>query len=91
MYKMTSKEACKIHSAIAPEGIDWVYIDADQDYEEVFWDIENWGKAMKGSGILSGYDYSDLWPGVIRAVDEYALNHGGEVKTFIDSSWIILR
>jgi predicted O-methyltransferase YrrM len=45
-----------------------VFIDADHTYEGVKEDI-SWA-VRKGVPIIAGHDYSDLWPGVQRAVDE---------------------
>lgn len=45
-----------------------VFIDADHQYESVLKDLE-WACRMK-IPIISGHDYSDLWPGVKKAVNE---------------------
>lgn len=45
-----------------------VFIDADHSYEGVKEDLE-WA-VKRGIPIISGHDYSDAHPGVVRAVDE---------------------
>jgi methyltransferase family protein len=45
-----------------------VFIDAGHSYEEVMLDI-NWAKSQ-GIPLISGHDYSESYPGVMRAVDE---------------------
>ena len=61
------------------ESLDFVYIDANHNYEFVRDDIREWTKKVREGGIVSGHDYIDL-PGrnlgVIRAVDEYVKEHG---------------
>jgi hypothetical protein len=45
-----------------------VFIDAAHDYKSVKKDIE-WCMAC-GCPVICGHDYSDIHPGVVRAVDE---------------------
>jgi cephalosporin hydroxylase len=49
-------------------SIDFLFIDASHEYEDVKNDIKLWSPKVKG--IISGHDYCDAWPGVVRAVDE---------------------
>lgn len=49
-------------------SLDFVYIDANHEYEYVKKDIEAWYNKVKVGGILSGHDYNT--DGVKRAVDE---------------------
>jgi predicted O-methyltransferase YrrM len=46
-----------------------VFLDAMHDYEETKKDIE-WAKRV-GAKIISGHDYCDKFPGVIKVVDEF--------------------
>ncbi len=46
-----------------------VFLDAVHDYEETKKDIE-WAK-QAGAKIIAGHDYSDEFPGVKQAVDEF--------------------
>lgn len=41
------------------ESLDFVYIDANHDYEQAREDIEAWSKKVKRGGIVSGHDYID--------------------------------
>jgi predicted O-methyltransferase YrrM len=52
-------------------SLDFVFIDASHDYENVMKDIEAWyPKVKNGTGVLAGHDYS--WgPEVKKAVDEF--------------------
>jgi len=51
------------------ESIDFVFIDAGHDYDEVIKDIEAWLPKIKQSGIISGHDYHNTKCGVREAVD----------------------
>jgi hypothetical protein len=55
------------------ESLDFVYIDANHDYESVKADIEAWLPKVKKGGIISGHDYcrrGNMNFGVIEAVNE---------------------
>lgn len=54
-----------------PEELDFVYIDANHNYEYVKQDIETWWPKIKKGGILSGHDYTSPNSGVPKAVDEF--------------------
>jgi predicted O-methyltransferase YrrM len=53
--KMTSVEASNLYK---DSSLDFVFIDAAHDYDNVLLDISNWSKKVKVGGILSGHDYS---------------------------------
>lgn len=65
--KKTSMEAL---NDFEDASIDFVYIDAIHTYEGVCADIIGWSKKVKPGGILSGHDYDQGWPGVMKAVQE---------------------
>lgn len=50
--------------------LDFVFIDAQHDYQSVKNDIDLWLPKIKKGGFISGHDYEPNFPGVIRAVDE---------------------
>ncbi len=51
--------------------IDFIYIDASHEYEDVKRDLELWMPLLSDIGIISGHDYDDGHQGVVRAVDEF--------------------
>lgn len=55
---------------IADDSLDLVFIDAKHDYEYVKKDITIWIPKLRKSGFMSGHDFCDAHPGVIRAVNE---------------------
>lgn len=67
------------------ESIDFCFIDASHEYEDVIKDLQMWLPKVKSGGILAGHDYDSAWQGVIKAVDEIL---GKENITTIGSSFI---
>jgi predicted O-methyltransferase YrrM len=53
--------------------LDFVFIDGDHSYEGVKSDIAAWYNKVRPGGLFCGHDYS--WPGVNRAVHEFAEEH----------------
>ncbi|HEX4416202.1 MAG TPA: class I SAM-dependent methyltransferase [Lacipirellulaceae bacterium] len=64
--KMDKDEFYRTYEGPAPS---MVFLDAIHDYEATKADIE-WAKKADAK-IIAGHDYCDLFPGVIRAVDEF--------------------
>jgi hypothetical protein len=65
LFAGSSEEFWKAHSN---ELIAGVFIDADHTYDAVKCDIRL--AIENGVRIISGHDYSDIHPGVVRAVNE---------------------
>jgi predicted O-methyltransferase YrrM len=68
--RMDSLEASKLY---ANKSLDFVFIDASHEYEDIKNDIIHWLPKVKIGGILAGHDI--VWPGVARAVSELIPNH----------------
>ncbi len=51
-------------------SLDFVFLDADHEYDAVTADIAAWWPKIRHGGILAGHDFSDEYPGVQRAVTE---------------------
>ncbi len=65
--------------------LDFAYIDAAHDYENVTADLNAWLPKIKKGGILAGHDYMDsTWKstdfGVKSAVDEFVAKHKFAIK-----------
>jgi hypothetical protein len=69
-------------------SLDFVFIDADHEYDGVKKDIENWFEKVKKNGIIAGHDYVETFPGVIKAVDEF---FGKENIIINNTSWIYFK
>ena len=63
--RMKSMEAVKLYEN---ESLDFVFIDASHEYEDVKDDVTNWISKVKKGGIFAGHDYG--FDEVKRAVNE---------------------
>jgi predicted O-methyltransferase YrrM len=82
-----STEASKFYE---DNSLDFVFIDASHDYENVKQDINAWYPKVKQNKILSGHDY--IWSGVKQAVDEFISNNPHELKIMCnDNTWVIVK
>lgn len=70
---------------VGPFRPDLVYLDADHTYDGTLVEIERWRFAVRDAGgWIGGHDYSDQFPGVIRAVSDWF----EEPEVFCDTSWV---
>jgi hypothetical protein len=69
--------------------LSFCYIDANHDYEHVLQDIALWWPHVAPGGILAGHDVGGEYPGVLRAVREFAATGGLRVYLTPDTpqSW----
>lgn len=84
IMKTTSEEAAP---KIKDGSLDFVYIDAAHDYENVKKDIELWTPKVRKGGIVSGddfYNFPSGKGGVMQAVTEYTSNNRYDLKL---TSW----
>jgi len=71
--RMTSQEAVK---KVFDESLNFVYIDAAHDFDNVVVDIIKWSAKVKIGGIVSGHDYDFRnQGGVVQAVNAYTRAH----------------
>jgi Methyltransferase domain len=64
---------------VAPQiepGLDFVFIDANHEYDFVTQDIALYWPKIKPGGFLCGHDYGGGHPGVIAAVDDFFMPLG---------------
>jgi hypothetical protein len=82
--KMTSLEAV---NKFKDNSLDFVFIDASHEYEDVRDDIIAWYPKVKPGGIIAGHDYYheeyDWFPGVKRAVNELLTEFISDEKCWI--------
>lgn len=65
LHRMFTLEAAKI---IDNNSLDFIFVDADHNYEGVYNDIKSWLPKIKDDGWILGHDIN--WPSVKKAVDE---------------------
>jgi hypothetical protein len=68
LIKSLSEEAVE---KFKDRSLDFVYIDANHDYEHVTMDLNIWCKKVKSGGIVSGHDYARNSRSVIQAVTDF--------------------
>lgn len=64
-------ESLDVASKFKDESIDFIFIDASHDYDNVLADIKAWYPKLKPGGMIAGDDYAGCWQGVIDAVNDY--------------------
>ena len=71
-----------------PNGMDYIYIDGNHDYDFVKSDIENYYKKVRIGGILAGHDINI--PDVLKAVREFTKKNNLDFIIRKDD-WIIIK
>lgn len=82
--RLLSTEASKLFE---DESLDFVFIDAAHDYENVKNDIYTWYRKVKKGGVIAGHDYHPTWPEVVKAVDEWATKNNKIINVDV-TTWI---
>ena len=75
-------------SMFEDNSLDFVYIDASHDYENVKADIHAWYPKVKVGGLFAGHDFH--WDGVKRAVKQFSKRNQLNVD-IIRSTWKIIK
>lgn len=82
--KGDSRDIAKIYP---DDTLDFIFIDASHDYDNVKKDLEAWYPKLRPGGIIGGHDFTDHWPGVKQAVcEKYHADF-----TVIGGSWIHVK
>lgn len=69
---------------------DFIFIDADHEYFAVKQDLYIFSQLLNEGGILFGDDWSENWPGVKKAVIEFAEENGLKLLDRLeDQTWVI--
>lgn len=67
--------------SLADDSLDFVFLDADHGYEAMSQDLDAWYRKLKPGRLLAGDDWDPgKWPGVVRAVEEFAGARGLSVR-----------
>ena len=77
------------------DSLDFVYIDANHEFDYIIQDIIEWTKRVKPGGIVAGHDYYiHRWTDVIEAVDMYVKMHNIKEWFLTDersASWFFVK
>ena len=65
---------------------DLVFLDADHLYESVAQELEY----FKDCTLITGHDYNDSWPGVIKAVNDFLETYNDRSLTVFDSEYVFV-
>lgn len=87
-FPLSSHQAAEVLGHVGLSA-DALYLDASHEYEAVAQDLRHWFPVVREGGMLWGDDYA-AWPGVGRAVDEFAALHALRLEV-IDSQWIMWK
>jgi hypothetical protein len=82
--RMPSLDAVNLYD---DNSLDFVFIDASHDYENVKKDIIAWYPKVKSNGLFAGHDYDPSWEGVVRAVDEFINERGYTLSIKSELCW----
>lgn len=72
-------------------SLDFVFIDAAHDYENVKKDIIAWYPKVKSNGLFAGHDYDPSWDGVMKAVDEFINEKGYTLSVKSELCWGFIK
>lgn len=70
VLRIIEADAHELEYVLDDATLDFVFIDAGHEYEEVKADIACLLPKVKPGGVLAGHDYYKKFPGVRKAVDE---------------------
>ena len=89
---MITRDSLYAATLFKNEFFDFVYIDGNHSYSQCKKDIEAWWPKVINGGILSGHDIGHVdYPGVAKAVEEFAKKQLKEIIQMGDSDWIIKK
>ena len=89
---MITRSSVFAASLFKDDFFDFIYIDGDHSYRQCKKDIEVWYPKVVKGGILAGHDIGHIdFPGVSKAVDEFASKNSKEIILVGDSEWLIMR
>lgn len=70
---------------------DVIYIDANHEHKPVLTDISMFWDVLKPGGVMIGDDYALTWPGVVRAVWDFAETHLCEMDLQYSGKWALKK
>lgn len=70
---------------------DIIYLDASHDYDSVIRDVNLYWNLLKKGGIFIGDDYTNHWPGVLNAFDNFAKGRKDISKKYVQDGLIVFE
>jgi hypothetical protein len=73
-YQAIQGDSAESAQLYEDESLDFVFIDASHDYESFKKDLFAWFPKVKIGGMISGHDFADPYPGIVKAVRDHLVN-----------------
>lgn len=71
----------KALSEFSNDYLDFVYIDASHEYEDIANDLSIAFEKIKNNGYIGGHDYDEIrFPGVFKAVNEFLIENNQKIS-----------
>lgn len=86
---LPSLQAIQVLRSLYPKGADVIYVDAAHEYLPVYLDIVHYWDYLKVGGRYLGDDYTENWPGVKQAVNQFATERSLHLDVINDWVWKI--
>ena len=86
---LPSLQAIRVLETFHPEGANIIYIDAAHEYLPVYLDICHYWDYLQVGGRFLGDDYTDNWPGVKKAVNQFVHERNLSLDVLNDWVWKI--
>lgn len=81
VVKVRTGDAITAAAEYADDSCNFVFVDDCHDYEHVLAELPVWWPKVAPGGLFAGHDWAHkLWPGVRRAVQEWASANGVAIK-----------
>ena len=77
-----------IQSIELPDNLDFIYVDGNHSYKAVKKDMEVYYSKVRKDGVLGGHDFTNQFPGVIKAVAEFTSTKNLELFVEQPDWWI---
>jgi hypothetical protein len=74
-----------------PDDLDFVYIDANHNYEYVKADVETYYPKVRMGGVIGGHDFTVDFQSVIYAVVDFARQIGAKLYVEYPDWWVVKK
>lgn len=78
-YEAIKGDSAESANLYKDESLDFVFIDASHDYESFKKDLFAWFPKVKVGGMISGHDFADPYPGIMKVVRDHLANEKVDV------------